>query len=258
MQGDKMFTVLRKRLVAVCIAAAFIFSFICSNASTVPNPGAWQIPAKYRGYVVRSRVRYFPKKILALTFDDGPDSVNTPKILAELRLYHAHATFFCIGQNVLRHPELVKQEYDDGNAIGNHSFTHPAHPSASQAKVELDKTEQAIQKACGKIPICYRPPYGILQNELTREAKARGYAVILWTISSADTRPVSSTVLANNVIHTPCPGDIILFHDGAGHKRTPLAVSMVLDQLSRAGYKFVTVPELLREWAKWESEKNKR
>ena len=197
------------------MAAAFIFSLSFIKASADPNPAAWSIPAKYKGYIVRSRVRYFPKKILAITFDDGPDSVNTPKILAELKHFHAHATFFVIGQNALRHPELVKQEYDDGNAIGNHSFTHPAHPSASQARIELDKTEQAIQKACGKIPICCRPPYGILNNELTREARARGYAVILWTISSADTRPVSSTVLANNVIHTPCNGDIILFHDGA-------------------------------------------
>lgn len=211
-----------------------------------------RIPAQFRGKVIRSRVRYFPYKLLALTFDDGPDPRNTPIVLNALKKYNAHATFFVIGSEAKRYPKLLREIVEGGNEIGSHSYTHPAHPTPAQSIQELDKTAEVIRKATGIAPVCYRPPYGIVHNNLTRLALNRGYAVFLWTISSADTRPVSVMTLANNVIHTPNPGDIILMHDGPGHIRTTQAVPIILSQLTRMGFKFVTLPQLLQAWSAWE------
>ncbi len=237
-----------KKTFVILVVFIGVLAWIPSKGYTEAN----RIPSQFRGKVIRSRVRYFPYKLLALTFDDGPDPRNTPIVLNALKKYHAHATFFVIGSEAKRYPKLLQEIVEGGNEIGSHSYTHPAHPTPAQSIQELDKTAEVIRKATGISPVCYRPPYGIVHNNLTRLALSRGYAVFLWTISSADTRPVSVMTLANNVIHTPNPGDIILMHDGPGHIRTTQAVPIILAQLTRMGYKFVTLPQLLQAWSAWE------
>ncbi len=216
------------------------------------------MPKRYAGQVVNHRVRYFPHKLLALTFDDGPDPAITPLVLKALATYHAHATFFVLGGKAKAHPELLRKIVAGGHCIGNHSFSHPSSTTADRARHELDDTAAAIKKAVGRNPTCFRPPYGILagahgtrRGTLARTAQSLGYPVITWTISSADTRPIDAQFIANNVIHTPNPGDIVLMHDGAGHKATAAAVPMILRELSAAGYRFVTLPELFRAWDEW-------
>jgi peptidoglycan/xylan/chitin deacetylase (PgdA/CDA1 family) len=93
-----------------------------------------------------------------------------------------------------------------------------------------------------------------VDGNLTRAALARGYAAVLWTISSADTRSIDADTIARNVIYTPNPGDIVLMHDGAGHQATADAVPRILRELGEAGFKFVTMPELLRAWDIWQAE----
>jgi peptidoglycan/xylan/chitin deacetylase (PgdA/CDA1 family) len=242
-------------------AAAFTVGFLaafslCTHAPgrTKPDSAAapdWAVPPQDRGKIISRRLRRFPEKLIALTFDDGPDAWNTPRILSALAEHKAHATFFVLGSQAKRHPDLLRRIAAGGNVIGNHSYSHPARGSAAQAQRELDDTEKIILKAVGRKPTCFRPPYGITGNSLARLARRRGYAVITWTISAADTRPIGPAAIANNIIHTPDPGDIALMHDGPGHRATAEAVPAILDQLKKAGYRFVTVPELLRAWEKW-------
>jgi chitin deacetylase len=211
------------------------------------------VPARYRGKIVRQRVRHFPNRIVALTFDDGPDPVITPQVLATLKRHHSRATFFVLGRNAKRYPQLVKQAAAQGHAIGSHGYTHPQRCTPAQAQSELQRTAAIIRQATGKQPTVFRPPYGITTGNLCRQAQAAGYPAILWTISSADTRPISAATIAKNVIHTPNPGDFVLMHDGAGHKATAQALEQILTELTAAGFQFVTIPELLSAWDRWQA-----
>jgi len=216
-----------------------------------PKPILRTIPARYKGKLVTRRVRRFPKKLLALTFDDGPDPEITPRILKTLEEHNAYATFFVRGDNAERHPQLLKQIAAGGHEIGNHSYSHETVSSEDAAKEELRKTDDAIGQVTGRDVRLFRPPKGIKNCELTRQALKAGYVVVLWTISSADSRPIAPEVIASNVIHTPNPGDIVIMHDGEGHTATADALPKVLDALEKKGYRFVTVPDLLGEWDRW-------
>jgi len=209
------------------------------------------IPARYKGKLVTRRVRHFPKKLLALTFDDGPDPEITQRVLKTLDEHNACATFFVRGDNAERHPELLKEIAVGGHEIGNHSYSHEPVSSVDAAKEELRKTEDAIREATGRDVRLFRPPRGVRNCELTRQALKAGYVVVTWTISSADSRPIGPDVIASNVIHTPNPGDIVIMHDGEGHASTADALPRVLDSLEKKGYRFVTLPELMREWDRW-------
>lgn len=211
----------------------------------------WTIPRRYQGKRISTRVRYFPHKLLALTFDDGPNPELTPTVLKTLAEYGAHATFFVLGQAAQAHPELLRAIAAGGHTIGSHSYTHPATCTADQARSELARTAAAIQKATGERPTCFRPPYGIVDSKLTHLALSQGYCVFTWTISSADTAKIDAAGIAHNVIHTPNPGDLVLMHDGPGHRETVKALPQILKELGAAGFRFVSLPELLRAWDEW-------
>jgi chitin deacetylase len=213
--------------------------------------GDYVVPKDFQGTLVRNRIRHFPKKLLAITFDDGPDPKNTPLVLAALAKAKAHATFFVIGRQVDQHPKLVRAIMEGGHAIGLHSYSHKARPTPAQAVQEIDRTVLALKKATGRRTELLRPPYGLTNTNLTNAARKRGYSVILWTVASADTMHINTTSICNNVIHTPNPGDIILLHDGPGHARTANAVPRILSELQKAGFEFVTMPELMRAWDEW-------
>ncbi|HEY3398057.1 MAG TPA: polysaccharide deacetylase family protein [Armatimonadota bacterium] len=222
-----------------------------ATPAAAPVVSQWLLPSRFRGQIISTRVRYFPRKLLALTFDDGPDPKVTPQVLATLAQYHAHATFFTLGGVAAGHEDLLRRIVAGGHAVGSHSYSHIATATPAQAASNLDRTEQLILKVTGHRPTLFRPPYGITKGELARQARQRGYAVILWTISSADTRPIGPEVIAHNVIHTPNPGDIVLMHDGSGHSRTAQALPQILRELGQAGFEFVTIPELMDAWDQW-------
>ena len=221
-------------------------------AGTKPATTRLQVPAQFRGKILARRVRKFPKKLLALTFDDGPNPQITPQVLKTLRQYHAHATFFVLGGNAKAYPALVKQEFAEGHAVESHSWSHPSSTTPVKAASELAKTSAIIQKLTGHKPQLFRPPYGITKGSLCKLAQQQGYAVMLWSISTADSNPIGPAIIARNVIHTPNPGDFVLMHDGSGHKATAAALPQVLKELTASGFKFVTLPELMQEWVRWE------
>lgn len=219
-------------------------------AGPVTDPLA--VPKQFHGKILHQRVRHFPRKLLALTFDDGPNPQITPLVLKTLRQYNAHATFFVLGQCAKAYPALVKAEAAGGHAVESHSWSHPSSATPEQAAKELGQTAAIIQKLTGKKPQLFRPPYGIANGNLAKLAQKQGYGVVLWTISTADSNPIGPAVIAHNVIHTPNPGDFVLMHDGMGHKATAAALPQVLKELTAAGFKFVTLPQLMQEWVRWQ------
>lgn len=234
-------------------------------------PGAWAVLiganasagvaevdlAQFRGKIVSRRPAGFRERFLAITIDDGPDPVITPRMLTTLKAHGAKATFFVLGSLAERHPELLRRMAAEGHAIASHTYSHALHPSEEQARQELSKTARAIRKATGREPILFRPPGGSRSSWTCRLAARDNYAVILWTLSSADTATKSPDVIANNVIHTPAPGDIILMHDSSTKAATAEALPRILEELGRAGWKFVTVPEMLEAWQRANSESDR-
>ena len=154
-----------------------------------------------------------------LTFDDGPNPKITPQVLDWLKENQFHATFFLVGENVTRYPDLVRRIIAEGHDIGNHSWSHPKLSGLSDAKVrdQLRRTEDAIVKACGRRPTLFRPPYGALKPaQKAWIEKEFGYKIVLWDIDTLDwTKKTTSADVARRIEKGLKPGspNIILSHD---------------------------------------------
>src|SRR5713226_3607766 len=200
-----------------------------------------------------------PKK-LAVTFDDGPDGKCTPKILDILKEKNVPATFFVIGVDAGKFPGLVKREYAEGHAVGNHTYTHPPFDEISntQLRWELNLTQRFIESTIGVKSILFRPPYGIdHQPEYAEEvsrlplAQEMGYLIIGQKIDPHDWKQeagkqVPAQEIADSVLRQADSGNIILFHDGGGDRsQTVAALPQIIDSLRARGYDFVSVPDLL-------------
>lgn len=190
------------------------------------------------------------EKCVALTFDDGPHPEYTLQILDILDKYDAKATFFVIGENADKYRDIVKEEYDRGHEIGNHTYTHPdlKKISASEFLEEIKKTKEIIEEITGETPVLFRPPGGYLNNSIVNELTEQNGIPVLWSWRQ-DTRDwacPSSSSISNSVLKNLKDGDIILFHDyNAKKSPTPAALETILSELSEKGYKFVTVSELM-------------
>ncbi len=228
-----------------------IFPFLITlvlNQSAKISALDWNVPPNYRAVTIRKRVRFFQPKLIALTFDDGPSLNNTPRILQTLKLHHDHATFFILGEQAKLYPQLVKAINDDGNAIGIHTYTHARHPSIEQSEKEMNRTEAILKLITGRSTQLFRPPYGNTHSAYTRTAQKRGYSVILWTVSSADTATHDPKMVLDNVTLGVEPGDIVLMHDSENKSHTADALPKVLDRLEKQGFQLVTIPELFEAW----------
>jgi peptidoglycan/xylan/chitin deacetylase (PgdA/CDA1 family) len=183
---------------------------------------------------------------IAMTFDDGPSAKLTPKLLDLLAARHIKVTFFVIGQNVAEHPEVVARAAKEGHEIGNHSWSHPNFAKMSDAAVrnELQKTDDAIQKAIGTRPTLLRPPYGSISARQKKWINDEfGYKIILWDVDPNDWKRPGPDVVRNRIVKLTRAGSIVLSHDI--HPGTIEAMPSTLDQLQAKGFKFVTVSELI-------------
>jgi len=154
------------------------------------------------------------KSKIHFTFDDGPNAETTPKILEVLRKYNRKATFFCIGNKIEKHPEIVKQIIKEEHEIGNHSYSHSNFfdfYKTSKVKAEIEKTNQLIKKITGKECTIFRPPFGLTNPNIAKAVKKLNLEVIGWNIRSLDTIKDKKNVLKR--ISKAKNGDIILFHD---------------------------------------------
>ena len=216
------------------------------------NRVIWDVPKTFRGKIVRYQGNGFPKKLIALTFDDGPTVGTTPKVLDLLKRYHAKATFYLIGLEEADHAKLVNRIIAEGHSVGIHTYSHARHPSAVRASAELTRCEQLLKHQIGHGTLLFRPPYGITQNCYTREAERRGYAVTLWTNCGNDSVSKNAGFVYRSVMRGPLKGAIVLLHDSREKQHTLRVLPAILRNLKAKGYRFVTVPELLSEWQRWQ------
>jgi peptidoglycan/xylan/chitin deacetylase (PgdA/CDA1 family) len=187
---------------------------------------------------------------IAITFDDGPLPHLTSSILEILKQHNVSATFFCIGNRVERHPEILKEVYAHGHAVGNHTFFHGKYFDllpARKMSEELEQTDEAIMKTIGVKPRFFRPPYGVTNPNLAKAIKRGGYVTMGWSVRSFDTITPDTEKLYSRVVKQLKGGDIILFHDYC--ESTIAILPRLLDHINKIGLKVVRLDTLLNEKA---------
>jgi len=194
------------------------------------------------------------EKVLYLTFDDGPHPVATPFVLDQLKKYNAKATFFCIGKNVVDHPDIYKRILDEGHAVGNHTYYHLNGWKAKDNEY-INDVMKAAEVIDSKL---FRPPYGritrfqsrVLRRELSAgnpestEQRAMSndqrFSIIMWSVLSADwDNKIDGKKCYENVVLHAKPGSIIVFHDSAkALERMQFALPKVLEFYYNEEYQF--------------------
>ena len=195
-----------------------------------------------------------PGRRIALTFDDGPDPLWTPKIAAILRREHVPATFFLIGSDAARHPDIVRMLVRDGNELGNHTFTHVALSNGPgwQRRLQLDLTEAAIVGITGHYTRLVRPPYSATPDSVTSKTEhdlaklaGRRYLIVLANFDSKDWHRPGVAKIVRAASPPGSTGGIVMLHDGGGNRaETVAALQGLIPSLRARGFRFVTVSEL--------------
>lgn len=189
------------------------------------------------------------EKTIYLTFDDGPTPEITNWTLETLKKHNAKATFFCIGNNIEKHPEIFRNILENGHAIGNHTQNHVKGWKTNTANylTEVDGAEKQIQKekpqqhntTSGTVKL-FRPPYGKITPKQGKQIIKLGYKIIMWDILSFDwQRDISEITCLKNVISKTKSGSIVVFHDSVkASKNMQYTLPKVLKHFSEQGYQF--------------------
>lgn len=199
------------------------------------------------GYVLASELKKTaPSKVIsmkkiALTFDDGPHPKVTMQILKTLEKYDAKATFFLVGQEVKKYPEIVKATFEAGHEIGNHTYNHSKLTTLplKQMRLQIQSTDSIIKATIGQNATVFRPPYGAYNKTVINQLNV---PLTMWTIDTLDWKhrdPKKTVQAINKQVKN---GSIILMHDI--HQTTADALETILSTLQKQGYEFVTVSEL--------------
>jgi peptidoglycan/xylan/chitin deacetylase (PgdA/CDA1 family) len=189
----------------------------------------WNIPSK--------------EKVIYLSFDDGPHPEATPFVLDQLRKFNAKATFFCIGNNVLKHPNVYESILQEGHRVGNHTYDH-----LNGWKTETVQYLENIKDAASLIDSnLFRPPYGRITKKQIRAIHSNPdlpQQIIMWDVLSGDfDLKIDGKICANNVIKNTGPGSIIVFHDSQkAWDRMSIALPIVLAHFSKLGFRFERIP----------------
>ncbi len=189
-------------------------------------------------------------KKISLTFDDGPNNTYTPKVLEILNRYNIKATFFMLGENIKRFPDIARKAAASGHTIGNHTYRHPnlyiTNLSETEIREEIDSTALIIEEITGKKPNLFRSPYNYLDEELISILKEKKYNIISWTYAPRDWEDISSNKILQRVLENVTTGAIFLLHDGGGNRsETVKALPIIIEGLQKQGFEFVDLPELL-------------
>lgn len=241
---------------ALGLASSLAVGMLGTSGLALPGASA-------AGPAPRAQVRYRPvgcrvtgpqvaythgprRREVALSFDDGPFTL-TPQFVRMLRVNGAVATFFMIGEQV--NPGFratLREELRNGDALGDHTWTHPDLLESSEVFSQLKGTREVIRRETGYTPCVFRPPYGDYDGSVISTARSLGLATILWEVDPSDyTLPGVSTI-EQRVLSQVRPGSIILSHDGGGPRQETLqAYPYIIRRLRERGYRFVTVPQLL-------------
>ncbi len=195
------------------------------------------------------------QKVIALTFDDGPEDPFTSQVLGILEREHVRATFFLVGENLARNPAPARRMALDGDAIGNHTEKHTAafalEPEYAQAK-DLDQAEREIHDVTGQYPRFFRPPQGLRSPWMMGLLARDSLVTVTWDDAPRDWEKHTPEALVRSTLAQAHPGAIVLLHDGlnldhrADRSATVEALPLIIERLRAEGYEFVTLPELFR------------
>lgn len=188
------------------------------------------------------------EKVIALTFDDGPHPIYTTQILDILNEFNAKATFFVVGANAEKHPSFISRQINEGHEIANHTYSHSYKLTPHQLEEELQRTSEIIYRITGTYPESFRPVGGSYNDDVINIAVEKGYQVVLWSWhqDTKDWKKPGVKKIVDKVLNGAKPGDVILFHDAGGDRtQTVEALSEIIPELQKQGYKFVTISELL-------------
>lgn len=194
----------------------------------------------------RSQVFCNCRPCVALTFDDGPDPVTTPRVLDVLQQKQVRATFFVVGKRAEQHPELVRRALAEGHLVENHSWSHSplfCFLTPGRLRAEIEKCAETLQRISGRRPRYFRSPVGLRHALLRPYLRRAGLEYISWKIKSYDTLNVKSGTLAGRILNKVKSGDIVLLHDyRAGGVDVMVGVlPRIIDELRARGFDFVRV-----------------
>lgn len=211
----------------------------CHSSSTLMASGT--IEAKvYRNYKTLEPYQ-------CLTFDDGPDKVQTPKVLELLEKYRVKATFFFLGEEIEYQKDILKMIVDAGHDIGNHFYTHINIKKATEKEIKnaIESNNALIEKVTGYQPQFVRPPYGIVTDALKKVCGELNMKIILWNKDSKDWDKTPDSEIIKYVLNKPSNGDILLFHDGSKtYTNTLSALDVIIPTLQKKGFEYVTLSKL--------------
>lgn len=236
----KVFVWTKKSVLVYVLLVLTFISFVGVNwsktVSVFENNGKKDLPI----YCVDKK-----EKVCALSFDAAWGNEDTQMLIDELSEYNAKATFFVVGSWVDKYPESVKQLFDAGHEIMNHSDTHPhmTQISSEKMKQEVENCDKKIESITGVKPNLFRPPYGDYNNEVVGTLRELGHYTIQWSVDSLDWKDLSAQAIYERVTKRIEPGSIVLFHNAA--KNTPQALPMILKYLKDNEYTLVPISELI-------------
>lgn len=200
------------------------------------------LPACTRADAPAASASADPPKYVALTFDDGPSPRCTPQLLDGLRDLGAKATFFVVGCQAVKDPDIVRRIADEGHQVGNHSYDHAAldQLTPTQALADLEKNDALLRELLGDGDYWVRPPYGLLTDD---EAARLTVPLVNWSVDTEDWRTKNCDKILDVIYRCTGDGDIVLLHDR--YLNTVEATLKAIAHLQQQGYVFVTVSELL-------------
>ena len=208
--------------------------------STKDNSITKSVPVSYEYDIIQKKVVDKEEKMIALTFDDGPN-YNTNKVLDILEKYNVPATFFILGSKIKGNEYILKRMASSGMEIGNHTYSHLLLTKYQEDKIkeEIESTSNLIFEVTGKYPTLLRPSYGSVNSKIKKTADM---PIIIWDIDTLDWKYHNSKRISKRVLNKAGDGDIVLMHDI--YSATANALNIIIPELQNRGYTFVTVSEL--------------
>lgn len=209
----------------------------------------------YASYSIRANIymhvfcrKETEEKVAAITFDDGPDSIQTPRVLKVLRERGVTACFFCIGSKIKGNEELLRQMIKEGHCIGNHSYSHAGcFPLYTFRRMHHDliTCQQELERVIGQPVKWFRPPFGVTNPTIAKVVRKLGYTPIGWNIRTLDTQQAPPEKIIKRIKKRLVPGSVILLHDRLPDSDKLLL--QVLELMEKEGFSVVPLEKLIKE-----------